>query len=336
MIVISPIRATKPIRVWCGGIGCGSGAPLPRARTRSSKGAKLSRTLASATRLPRELSACSVRSKSQAPAVSSRSTPARSSVTRRSVGRSSACSRRSSSVALVTSQLPAARMISAPDSSEATMVAGGAMLSRQQSMVTSGRGVDSSQLREHPVSRNDYGGRQPQERAMDFKQHIRAIPDFPKPGILFYDISTLLAHPQAWHATVEQLATAIRPHRPDLLLGIESRGFLVAAPLAYAIGSGFAMVRKRGKLPGKTVQYSYDLEYGSDTIEVQEDTISPGQRIVVVDDLVATGGTMRAAIDLVQQRGGTVAAAACIIELAFLNGRDRLPVPLTAIVTYDS
>ncbi len=135
---------------------------------------------------------------------------------------------------------------------------------------------------------------------------------------------------------MEQLAAAIGPHRPDLLLGIESRGFLVAAPLAYAIGSGFAMVRKRGKLPGKTVQYSYDLEYGSDTIEVQEDAISPGQRIVVVDDLVATGGTMRAAIDLVQQRGGTVAAAACIIELAFLNGRDRLTVPLTAMVTYDS
>ncbi len=171
---------------------------------------------------------------------------------------------------------------------------------------------------------------------MDIKQHIRAIADFPKPGILFYDISTLLAHPQAWRATVEQLAAAIGPHRPDLLLGIESRGFLVAAPLAYAIGSGFAMVRKRGKLPGKTVQYSYDLEYGSDTIEVQEDTISPGQRIVVVDDLVATGGTMRAAIDLVRQRGGTVAAAACIIELAFLNGRDRLTVPLTAMVTYDS
>ena len=171
---------------------------------------------------------------------------------------------------------------------------------------------------------------------MDIKQHIRAIADFPKPGILFYDISTLLAQPQAWRATVEQLAAAIGPHRPDLLLGIESRGFLVAAPLAYAIGSGFAMVRKRGKLPGKTVQYSYDLEYGSDTIEVQEDAISPGQRIVVVDDLVATGGTMRAAIDLVQQRGGTVAAAACIIELAFLNGRDRLPVPLTAMVTYDS
>jgi adenine phosphoribosyltransferase len=203
-------------------------------------------------------------------------------------------------------------------------------------MVTSRRWLKSSQLRENPVFRNDYRARQPQERAMDFKEHIRAIPDFPKPGILFYDISTLLAHPQAWRAAVEQLAAAIRPHRPDLLVGIESRGFLVAAPLAYAIGSGFAMVRKKGKLPGKTVRFSYDLEYGTDTIEVQEDAISPGQRVIVVDDLVATGGTMEAAINLVQRQGGTVTSAACIIELAFLNGRRRLNVPLTSMVVYES
>jgi adenine phosphoribosyltransferase len=171
---------------------------------------------------------------------------------------------------------------------------------------------------------------------MDFKNHIRAIPDFPKPGILFYDISTLLAHPQAWRAAVEQLAAAIRPHRPDLLVGIESRGFLVAAPLAYAIGSGFAMVRKQGKLPGKTVRFSYDLEYGTDTIEIQEDAIAPGQRVIIVDDLLATGGTMQAAISLVERQGGAVTAAACIIELAFLNGRRRLNVPLTSMVVYDS
>jgi len=171
---------------------------------------------------------------------------------------------------------------------------------------------------------------------MDFKEHIRAIPDFPKPGILFYDISTLLAHPQAWQATVEDLAAAVRPHRPELLVGIESRGFLVAAPLAYALGCGFAMVRKKGKLPGRTVRHSYELEYGSDTIEIQHDAISPGQRIIVVDDLIATGGTMQAAVELVQQQGGTVVAVACIIELAFLNGRRRLSVPLTAMVTYDS
>jgi adenine phosphoribosyltransferase len=171
---------------------------------------------------------------------------------------------------------------------------------------------------------------------MDFKTHIRAIPDFPKPGILFYDISTLLAHPQAWRAMIEQLAEAIRPHRPELLVGIESRGFLVAAPLAYAIGSGFAMVRKKGKLPGRTVRYTYDLEYGTDTIEVQEDAIAPGRRVVVLDDLLATGGTMQAAIELVRTRGGTVAAAACIIELAFLDGRRRLDVPFAAMISYDS
>jgi len=171
---------------------------------------------------------------------------------------------------------------------------------------------------------------------MDFKEHIRAIRDFPKPGILFYDISTLLAHPRAWRATVEALAASVRPHRPDLLVGIESRGFLVAAPLAFELGSGFAMVRKMGKLPGPTVRHSYELEYGTDTLEIQEDAIRPGQRIVVVDDLLATGGTMQAAIQLVRGRGGTVAAAACIIELAFLGGRSRLDVPVAAMVSYDA
>ena len=171
---------------------------------------------------------------------------------------------------------------------------------------------------------------------MDLKDHIRSIPDFPKPGILFYDISTLLAHPHAWRMTVERLAEAVRPQRPYLLVGIESRGFLVAAPLAYALGSGFAMVRKLGKLPGKTVQLTYDLEYGTDTIEIQEDAIAPGQRVIVVDDLIATGGTTEAAINLVTRQGGTVVGAACIIELSFLNGRDRIPVPVTAMVSYDS
>jgi adenine phosphoribosyltransferase len=171
---------------------------------------------------------------------------------------------------------------------------------------------------------------------MDLKQHIRSIPDFPKPGILFYDISTLLAHPEAWRTTVERLAERVRPQRPDLLVGIESRGFLVAAPLAFAIGGGFAMVRKKGKLPGKTIRYSYDLEYGTDTIEIQEDAITPGQRVVIVDDLLATGGTMQAAVELVRRQGGTVVAGACIIELGFLNGRRRVEVPVTSMVTYDS
>jgi len=171
---------------------------------------------------------------------------------------------------------------------------------------------------------------------MDLKEHIRSIPDFPRPGILFYDISTLLAHPEAWRTTVAKLAAALRPHQPDLLVGIESRGFLVAAPVAYELGRGFAMVRKQGKLPGKTVRFTYDLEYGSDTIEIQQDAIVPGQRIVVLDDLVATGGTMQAAIDLLRQQGGIVAGAGCIIELSFLQGRSRIDVPFTAMVAYDA
>jgi adenine phosphoribosyltransferase len=171
---------------------------------------------------------------------------------------------------------------------------------------------------------------------MDLKQHIRSVPDFPRPGILFYDISTLLANPSAWQATVKHLAAAMREHRPELLIGIESRGFLVAAPLAYELGLGFAMVRKKGKLPGQTVRFEYQLEYGSDTIEIQEDAIVPGRRVIVLDDLLATGGTMQAAINLVRRRGGIVAGAGCIIELSFLNGRNRIDVPLTSIVAYDS
>jgi adenine phosphoribosyltransferase len=171
---------------------------------------------------------------------------------------------------------------------------------------------------------------------MDLKQYIRSVPDFPKPGILFYDISTLLAHPGAWQTTVKRLADDLRPHQPDLLVGIESRGFLVAAPLAYELGRGFAMVRKKGKLPGKTVCFTYALEYGTDTIEIQEDAIIPGRRVVVLDDLLATGGTMQAAINLVRRQGGLVVAASCIIELSFLRGRNRIDVPFTSMVAYGS
>jgi adenine phosphoribosyltransferase len=171
---------------------------------------------------------------------------------------------------------------------------------------------------------------------MDLKQHIRGIPDFPKPGILFYDISTLLAHAEAWRATVDRLDKALRPYKPDLLIGIESRGFLVSAPLAYSLGCGFVMIRKKGKLPGTTIPYTYDLEYGTDTIEIQADAIRPGQRVIILDDLLATGGTLAAAIRLARMVGGDVLAAACIIELAFLGGRKRLDVDFTSVVSYDS
>ena len=171
---------------------------------------------------------------------------------------------------------------------------------------------------------------------MDLKQHIRGIPDFPKPGILFYDISPLLAHPGAWRTTVERMKAQVAPLKPDLLIGIESRGFLVAAPLALELGCGFGMVRKKGKLPGKTIPYQYALEYGTDTIEIQADLIRPGQRVVVLDDLLATGGTLAAAIALARKVGGAVQGAACIIELTFLDGRKKLDVPVTALMAYDS
>ena len=176
----------------------------------------------------------------------------------------------------------------------------------------------------------------PNTPAIQIKDHIRQIPDFPKPGILFYDISTLLAHAQAWHATVDVLAAAVAPHKPDLLVGIESRGFLVAAPLALKLDCGFVMVRKKGKLPGPTIPYSYNLEYGTDIVEIQADAVTPGQRVVVLDDLLATGGTMEAAIALLQKVGADVRAAACIIELSFLKGRERLDVPFASLIAYDA
>ena len=171
---------------------------------------------------------------------------------------------------------------------------------------------------------------------MDLKDHIRAIPDFPKPGILFYDISTLLRHADAWQVAMGRLAKMVRAHHPDVLAGIESRGFLLAAPLALKLGCGFVMLRKPGKLPGATVSLDYALEYGTDRLEVQADAIEPGQRVVVVDDLLATGGTMAAGIALLRKLGAEVPAAAALIELTFLRGRDRLDVPFESLLAYDS
>ncbi len=169
---------------------------------------------------------------------------------------------------------------------------------------------------------------------MDLKSHIRQIPDFPKPGILFYDISTLLMNGEAWAATVERLTDIVRKQKPDMLVGIESRGFLVAAPVAYALGCGFAMVRKKEKLPGETLAYTYALEYGTDTIEIQADAAEAGRRVVVMDDLLATGGTLAASITLLRKLGAEVAGAACIIELEFLHGRDHIDVPFESLVSY--
>ena len=169
---------------------------------------------------------------------------------------------------------------------------------------------------------------------MDLKKYIRDVPDFPKPGILFRDISPLLADKDAWRATVKELAKVVGRHSPDLLAGIESRGFLVTAPLALELGCGFMMIRKRGKLPGGTIPHTYSLEYGTDTIEIQDDAVRKGQRVVVLDDVLATDGTLAAAITLLRKAGADVRAAACIIELAVLDGRKRLDLPFEALVQY--
>ena len=170
---------------------------------------------------------------------------------------------------------------------------------------------------------------------MDLKNHIRSIPDFPKPGILFYDISTLLAHPDAWNVALGRLAKLVSRHQPDLLAGIESRGFLVAAPLASRLGLGFTMIRKHGKLPGATVFHEYDLEYGTDIIEIQTDCVRTGQRVVILDDLLATGGTLSASVELFKKVGAESVGAACIIELSFLQGRSRLNIPVDTLINYD-
>lgn len=169
---------------------------------------------------------------------------------------------------------------------------------------------------------------------MDLKDYIREIPDHPKPGVLFYDISTLLADADAWQVAMGRMAVAVRQYHPDALVGIESRGFLMAAPLAERLGCGFVMVRKKGKLPGETIPFTYDLEYGTDTIEILADIVKPGQGIVVVDDLLATGGTMAATINLLRRVGAEVTGAATLIELTSLGGRAKIDVPFTSLIAY--
>ena len=171
---------------------------------------------------------------------------------------------------------------------------------------------------------------------MDLKDHIQAIPDFPKPGILFYDISTLLRHADAWQVAMGRLSKMVRAHHPTVLAGVESRGFLLAAPLALNLGCGFVMLRKRGKLPGPVVGLDYELEYGTDRIEIQADAVAPGTRVMVIDDLLATGGTLAAGIRLLRTVGAEVPAAMTLIELTFLEGRKQLDVPFQALLSYDS
>jgi adenine phosphoribosyltransferase len=157
----------------------------------------------------------------------------------------------------------------------------------------------------------------------DLRLHIRDIPDFPKPGILFRDITPLLADADAFRSAIDGLIAPFRG-RVDLVLGIESRGFIVGAAAAYALGTGIAVVRKPGKLPYRTHRASYQLEYGTDSLEIHHDALGHGARVLLIDDLLATGGTAAAAVDLVRQCGGSVAGCAFLIELTALGGRARL------------
>jgi adenine phosphoribosyltransferase len=158
----------------------------------------------------------------------------------------------------------------------------------------------------------------------ELKTRIRHVPDFPKAGILFYDVTTLLRDPEGFKLAIDAMSEPYRDAGISLVVGIESRGFILGAAVADRIGAGFVPVRKVGKLPHKTIRVSYDLEYGSDSLEMHSDAVEPGQRVLIVDDLLATGGTARATVDLVKKLGGDVAAVAVLIELADLNGRDRL------------
>ena len=167
---------------------------------------------------------------------------------------------------------------------------------------------------------------------MNIQDHIRIVPDFPKPGINFYDIATLMRHPAAWREAVTKLERLASKYKPDMLMGIESRGFLIAAPMAYEMKCGFGMIRKAGKLPGRTLAHQYALEYGEDSIEIQPDLIPAGARIVLVDDLLATGGTMQAAETLVQKTGAHVVANVCLIELEGLDGHEKLAAPLEKVL----
>lgn len=170
---------------------------------------------------------------------------------------------------------------------------------------------------------------------MDLRRYIRDIPDFPKPGILFKDITPLLADGAALRWTIDQLGERYRG-TVDMVLGIESRGFIIGAALAYALGVGIAIVRKPGKLPAQTFSAQYELEYGTDILEIHRDAFGEKQRVLIVDDLLATGGTATAAIRLVEHLGGEIVECAFIIELGFLKGRERLaPRPVHSLIRYD-
>ena len=170
---------------------------------------------------------------------------------------------------------------------------------------------------------------------MDFKSYIRVIPDFPQPGISFKDITTLLKDGLAYQASIAAMKDLVKDKQIDLVAGPEARGFVVGAPLALSIGAGFVPIRKSGKLPGDTIEAGYNLEYGKDKLAMHKDAIQPGQKVLIADDLLATGGTISTSIDLVRQLGGEVVGALFLIELSYLNGRDKLKdIDVFTLLTY--
>ncbi len=173
------------------------------------------------------------------------------------------------------------------------------------------------------------------ERA-ELKRHIREVPDWPKPGILFYDITTLLQNAGAFARLIDLLSERYVGQQIDVVAGIEARGFIFGPALAYRLNAGFVPIRKPRKLPSKTISIQYALEYGQDTLEMHADAVRPGQRVLIVDDLIATGGTALAAAQLIEKTGGTVAEMAFIVELTFLQGREKMnPYPVFSLLQYD-
>jgi len=171
---------------------------------------------------------------------------------------------------------------------------------------------------------------------MDLRALVREVPDFPKPGVSFKDITTVLRNGAALRYVVQTMADHFRPRRPDVIVGVESRGFLLGAPLAYELGVGFVLVRKAGKLPADKISIEYELEYGTDSLEIHTDAIEPGQKVLIVDDLLATGGTMAAAAQLVERLQGEIVGFAFLIELNYLGGRSRLgDYEVLSLIQYD-
>ncbi|HZG56426.1 adenine phosphoribosyltransferase [Paenibacillus sp.] len=168
-----------------------------------------------------------------------------------------------------------------------------------------------------------------------FKDHIRVIEDWPQPGIRFKDITTLLGNGDVYREAIEQLRQLVKEKQIDVICGPEARGFVVGAPLAYALGVGFVPIRKAGKLPYETIEAKYDLEYGKDSLAVHKDAIRPGQKVLIADDLLATGGTIATCVDLVRQLGGDVIGAAFLIELSYLDGRKKMDgIDVFSLITY--